>query len=166
MRKLLLIRHAKSSWKFPDLDDHERPLNKRGQRDILTIARHLSDKDEMLDVIYSSTATRALELANQISEFTNVSLVPDLSFYTFSADDLFEILRNLPDAALNVAVVAHNPAVLQVVNRLSSAGLVKFPTSAVAALECPVESWPELGKSGIDSSLLYFETPKTLTSSY
>ena len=166
MRKLLLIRHAKSSWKFPDLDDHERPLNKRGQRDSLTIARFLADKDEMLDVVYSSTATRALELANQISAFTNVSLVPDLSFYTFSADDLCEILRNLPDAALNVAVVAHNPAVLQVVNRLSGAGLVKFPTSAVATFECPIESWSELGESDIDSNLLYFETPKTLISSY
>ena len=54
MRKLVLIRHAKSSWKFPELDDHERPLNKRGERDSLSMARHIADK-ETLDVLYSST---------------------------------------------------------------------------------------------------------------
>lgn len=162
MRKLLLIRHAKSSWKFPDLDDHERPLNKRGQRDTLTVARHLADKDEVLDVIYSSTATRALELAQTISEFTNVSLIPDLSFYTFSADELLEILKNLPDQARNVAVVAHNPAIIQVVNRLTNAELVKVPTAGVVALECPIESWVDLGEIEHDCELVYFDYPKNI----
>lgn len=163
MRKLLLIRHAKSSWKFPDLDDHERPLNKRGQRDILSMARHLAYKDEVLDVIFSSTAIRALELAQMISELTNVSLVPDLSFYTFSDDELLEILRNLPDEAQNVAVVAHNPAITQVVNRLTDANLNNVPTSGIVAIECPVDSWSVLGDIERDCQLLYFDYPKMLS---
>lgn len=162
MRKLVLIRHAKSSWKFPDLDDHERPLNKRGKRDCLTMARYLADKDEMLDVIYSSTAERALELAQMISEFSNVSLIPDLSFYTFSADDLLEILRNLPDEAYNIAVVAHNPAIKKVINRLTNSTLEKVPTSGLAVIDCFIKSWRELGDSGTATTLASFDTPKTI----
>lgn len=160
MRKLLLIRHAKSSWKFPELDDHERPLNKRGQRDILTMARHLADKFEPIDVIYSSTATRALDYAQMISDFTNVNLIPDLSFYTFSQDDLLEILRNLPDDAHTVAVVAHNPAIGQIVNALTGEIFVKFPTSAIAAVNCPTESWNDLDALQNECELEYFDYPK------
>ncbi len=162
MRKLLLIRHAKSSWKFPDLDDHERPPNKRGQRDVLTMSRHLADKDEILDVIYSSTATRALEYAETLSEFINISLVPDLSFYTFSADELLEILRSLPDDAYNVAVVGHNPAITQVVNKLTNAELKNVPTSAIVAIDCSIQSWHELGEAEHDCELAYFDYPKML----
>lgn len=160
MRRLLLIRHAKSSWKFPELDDHERPLNKRGERDVLTMARHLADKAEPLDVIYSSTATRALDYAQLLSEFTNCSLIPDLSFYTFSDEELLEILRNLPDDAINIAVVAHNPALLRVVNQLTAKEFSNVPTSGIVAIDCVVASWSELGGGAGACELAYFDYPK------
>ena len=158
MRKLLLIRHAKSSWKFPELDDHERPLNKRGARDVLTMARHLADRDEMLDVIYSSTATRALDLAQQISDFTHTTLVPDLSFYTFDEEQLLEILRCLPDSVERVAVVAHNPAITHAANRLSANDYENIPTSGVVAIDCDIDRWADLnsGQCSVD----YFVFPK------
>jgi len=158
MRKLLLIRHAKSSWKYHHLDDHERPLNKRGQRDVITMARHLADKHEPLDVIYSSTAVRALDFAQNLSEFTQVSLVPDLSFYTFDVDQLLEIIRNLPDSAERVAVVAHNPAITQAVNRLSDSEIRNVPTAGIVALDCTIESWADLQDSACQ--LAYFDYPK------
>lgn len=160
MRKLLLIRHAKSSWKFPDLDDHERPLNNRGEGDSFTMARHLSDKDENLDVIYSSTAIRALIFAERLSELTNTTLVPDLSFYTFDVDELMEIIRSLPDSANRVAVVAHNPAITQVANRLTGAELSNIPTAGIAAINCTIDSWHEI--SSANCELCYFEAPKFL----
>lgn len=160
MRRLLLIRHAKSSWKFPDLDDHERPLNKRGERDSITLARHLADRDEMLDVIYSSSATRAIEYAERISEFTNITLIPDLSFYTFDVDELIEILRHLPDSAERVAVVAHNPAITQAVNRLTGSDIKNVPTSGIAAIDCDIDAWSDI-RSGL-CELRYLETPKML----
>ena len=160
MRKLLLVRHAKSSWKYPELDDHERPLNKRGERDVLTMSRHLAEKDEALDVIFSSTATRALDYAQSLSEFTHVNLNPDLSFYTFDVDQLLEILRHLPDSAHNVAVIAHNPAITQAVNRLSNSEISNVPTAAIACLSCEVEQWMDLGE-GV-CGLEYFVSPKML----
>ncbi|MBT8114381.1 MAG: histidine phosphatase family protein [Arenicella sp.] len=161
MRRLLLIRHAKSSWKYPQLDDHERPLNKRGQRDVLTMSRHLADKNEQLDVIYSSTATRALEYAQAISELTHVELVPELSFYTFDVDELIQIIKHLPPAARCAAVVGHNPAITMAVNRLSGEDISNVPTSAIAALNCPIEDWHELGQG--DCELDYFDYPKMFT---
>ncbi len=158
MRKLLLIRHAKSSWADHELDDHERPLNERGERDSFTMARYLADNDEGIDVIFSSTATRALDFAQIIAELSDVSMVPDLSFYTFDEDELMEILRSLPDQAETVAIVAHNPAVHQIANRLSDNELEKFPTAAVASFNCYIEQWSEINESNCE--LTYFQTPK------
>lgn len=158
MRRLLLLRHAKSSHKYPELDDHERPLNQRGQRDVISMARHLADKDEHIDVIYSSTAVRALDFAQTISEFTHVSLVPDLSFYTFSASDLLEVLQNLPEHAACVAVVVHNPAVTQTVNHLTGEAFGNIPTAGIVAMDCDIEEWSQLGERS--SKLVYFDYPK------
>lgn len=160
MRKLLLIRHAKSSWKFPELDDHERPLNRRGQRDSITMSRYLLDRDEELDVIYSSTAIRALDFAQTISEFCGFTLVPDLSFYTFSMDELIEIIRCLPDAANRVAIVAHNPAITQAVNFLSSSEIANIPTAGITGLRCEISDWEELSQDCAE--IEYFESPKLL----
>lgn len=158
MRKLLLIRHAKSSWKYPELDDHERPLNKRGERDTLTMARYLAERDEAMDVIFSSTATRALDLAQHISEITYTELIPDLSFYTFDEEQLLEILRCLPEAAERVAVVAHNPAITRAANRLTAKDYDNVPTSGIVAIDCDIDSWADLnsGQCEVD----YFVYPK------
>ena len=162
MRRLLLIRHAKSSWKDDSLDDHERPLNRRGERDSLSMARHLADGGEQLDVIFSSTATRALDFAQLISEFTGFTLVPDLTFYTFDADELLEILRSLPEDANSVAIVAHNPAITQVANRLGGAEIDNVPTAGIVALNCEIERWEQLGEDADRCELDYFESPKIL----
>ena len=162
MKRLLLIRHAKSSWKDDSLDDHERPLNRRGERDSLSMARHLADGDEQLDVIYSSTAIRALDFAEMISEFTGFTLIPDLTFYTFDADELLEIVRSLPDQAKRVAIVAHNPAITQLANRLSGAEISNMPTAGIVALKCAIEQWRQLGAAEDGCGLDYFESPKLL----
>jgi len=158
MRRLLLIRHAKSSHKDSDLDDHERPLNQRGERDRITMARHLADRDEQLDVIYTSTAIRAIDYAQTISDFTNITLVPDLSFYTFDADELVEILKCLPDTVYSAAIVTHNPAITRAVNRLTNDTIKKVPTSGIVAINCPVEEWADLTE--VQSEVDYVSYPK------
>ena len=59
MKTLLILRHAKSSWKFPDLSDHDRPLNRRGKQDAPRMGRLLKEKGLVPDLVISSTATRA-----------------------------------------------------------------------------------------------------------
>ena len=160
MRKLLLVRHAKSGRKTPELDDHERPLNRRGERDSITMSRYLMEQDETLDVVYSSTATRALDFAQTISEFCGFTLIPDLSFYTFSFDEFVEILRSLPDAAESIAIVGHNPAITQAVNFLSGSEIANIPTAGIVALNCDINDWHGLTEGCAE--IAYFESPKLL----
>ena len=61
MKTLLILRHAKSSWKFPDLTDHDRPLNRRGKRDAPRMGRTLRERELVPDLVISSTATRAMD---------------------------------------------------------------------------------------------------------
>ena len=158
MKKLLLIRHAKSSRKFPELDDHERPLNRRGERDSLLMARYLQQQDELPDVIYSSTAVRALDFAQIISDELMVSLVPDLSLYTFDPDELLAILQHIPESTHSVAMVGHNPAIHYLANRLTQTELPKVPTGSILSLECDIEMWSELATG--TAQLASFEYPK------
>ncbi|RBP49144.1 SixA phosphatase family protein [Arenicella xantha] len=160
MKTLFLIRHAKSSWQDQDLDDHERPLNKRGERDSLTMARYLAERDESIEVIYSSTAIRALDFAQNLSDFTGVTLMPDLTFYTFDVDELHEILKHLPEHVTNVAVVGHNPAITEAVNRLAAQGYDNVPTAGIVKMECDIEDWSQLYAGCAE--LQYFVSPKML----
>jgi phosphohistidine phosphatase len=160
MRKLLLVRHAKSGRKNPELDDHERPLNRRGERDSITMSRFLMEQDETLDVIYSSTATRAIDFAQTLSEFCGFTFIPDLSFYTFNFDEFFEILRSLPDSAERIAIVGHNPAITQAVNFLSGSEIANIPTAGVVALRCEINNWDGLREDCAE--IEYFESPKLL----
>jgi len=160
VKELLLIRHAKSSWKDSDLDDHERPLNARGERDSFTMARFIADSPDPLQVLYSSTAVRALSFAERITEFANISLVPDLAFYTFDDDQLIEIISNLPNEVHRAGIVGHNPAITQSVNRLCRANITNVPTAGVVSIECSIDKWSEI--SEVNCELSYFQSPKRL----
>lgn len=158
VKRLLLIRHAKSSWKNSSLHDHDRPLNKRGERDVLSMAEHLVARNEMPEAIYSSTAERALSYARYISERADIPLHQLRSLYTFDDQALMRSLRDLPATLSRVAVVGHNPAITVVANRLSGEAIDNVPTSAVVALDCQVEHWAALVDGS--GSLAYFDYPK------
>ena len=160
MKRLLLIRHAKSSWNYPHLDDHDRPLNKRGKRDRISMAAHLAERGERLDVIYTSSAMRALSLAESLSEQLQVALVKQRSLYTFSAASLGSAVSELPQHYQSVAVVGHNPAVTDLVNQLTGENMDNVPTSGVVAINSTANAWQELLSA--ETELAYFVAPKLL----
>ena len=160
MKNLLLIRHAKSSWKNPDLDDHDRPLNKRGERDRITMTEFLADSGASIELIRSSSALRALRFAEAISESTGVELISDPDLYTFSTDRLVELIRELDDGLNTVAVVGHNPAITLTVNRLTGADLDNVPTAGIAVLSFNLAHWAEADDG--KAELVYFQAPKML----
>lgn len=160
MRRLLLIRHSKSSWKFPELADHERPLNKRGQRDVPLMAKHLKKKPEAVDKVFSSTAVRAIVLAEAIGKALKAEVEPRDTLYTFSQKQLWHCLRELPDAYSALAVVGHNPAITEVVQQLGLSNIDNVPTSAVVSLSFDCDQW-----SAISADLCtfnYFDYPKQI----
>lgn len=138
MKKLLLIRHAKSDWSHRGLDDHDRPLNERGKKDAPDMARRLVDKDLEPDLLLTSTARRAFRTALRFAEvfgFERDRILEDGRLYLAEPEHMLEVLRGLPERHACVAVFGHNPGISELVEVLAGATLGDMPTCAVATLE-------------------------------
>ena len=157
MKHLILIRHAKSSWNDPTVDDHDRTLNKRGLRDAPIMAARLADSLSRLDFdlqqIFTSSALRAQTFGQFLSNACACPLEEIKSLYTFSSSQLLSAIHQLPDHLDAVAVIGHNPAMTVLANQLASTNLANMPTSAFLILECDISSWHELVVQGNSESL-------------
>ncbi len=148
MKTLLLLRHAKSSWKKPDLPDHERPLNKRGKKEAPKVGDYLKNNSLLPDLVISSTARRAHDTAEAVAEACGfdgqVDLYQDL--YMSDPTSYLDILRCLPDEASRVLVVGHNPDVEELLTLLTDV-TGHMTTAALAVINLPISSWQELNEA-------------------
>jgi phosphohistidine phosphatase len=148
MKTLLLLRHAKSSWKQPELNDHDRPLNKRGKKEAPKVGKYLKANDLVPDMILSSTARRAHETAQAVAEesgFENeIELNQDL--YMSEPACYLDILQRLPDSAKRVLVVGHNPDLDELLTLLTDVN-EHMTTAALAQIDLPISSWNELNEA-------------------
>lgn len=135
-KTILLIRHAKSSWKDITLDDFDRPLNKRGKGDAPLMAHYLKNKNIPIDKIFSSSAKRAKKTAEVFSKELNVSLELYDELYLASSEQLLLFIKNKLMKYDSIAIVAHNPGVTELSNYLSDTYLENIPTAAYVILEC------------------------------
>ena len=155
---LYVLRHAKSSWEEPGLEDHDRPLAPRGRKAAADMARHLKDAEIRPSLVLCSSARRAVETYEGVKPTGDLLVEPDL--YGATAHEVIERLRELPEAAESGMVIGHNPTMQLLVVWLASPKLSperstraddpqleqvreKFPTCAIATLsfEC---RWREL----------------------
>ena len=168
-KRLFILRHAKSSWDDPGLDDHDRPLAPRGRRAVEALAAHLDSAGVEPGLVLCSTARRTRETLEGVRPSGEWLIEPDL--YEASADHLVKRLRQVPAEVPAVMVVGHNPALQMLVLRLAAppvdgaaAGLEgvqrKFPTGALATLELDCD-WNELAPGC--ATLVSFVRPKQLT---
>jgi phosphohistidine phosphatase len=142
-KRLFVLRHAKSSWDDPGLDDHDRPLAPRGRRAASALAAHVRDEGIDPALVLCSAARRTRETLEGVSPPGEWVIEPEL--YGASADDLLTRLRQVPEEVAAVMVIGHNPALQMLVLRLTSRGdgahglledvQRKFPTGALATLE-------------------------------
>ncbi len=141
---LLIMRHAKSSWDNPAQTDHERPLNARGLRDAPRMGELLAANGLVPDLIISSTATRARETAeimSQSSGYENeITFTDDL--YLASPSAIVGVLSQLAGDAERVMIVPHNPGLEELVYSLTGEH-ERMPTAAIAVANNPV-GWSEL----------------------
>ena len=111
MKTLHLLRHAKSSWNNPDLNDHDRPLNKRGRRTAETIAAYFQQAKIAPDVVICSTAVRALQTLDPIAKAKKPrNVVIQRGIYEGMQQTMWEQLRKLPNNAKCVLLIGHNPS--------------------------------------------------------
>jgi len=144
MKTLLLLRHAKSSWKDSDLDDHERPLNKRGKKDAPKMGKLLRDEDLLPELIVSSSARRCRKTAEHILHTSGyrgeTRICEDL--YEANAGKLREFLARLDDGTGRVLVIAHNPGLEELLEPLVGV-YTPLSTAALAHVELNLASWNE-----------------------
>ena len=161
MKLLLLIRHAKSSWDNPQVDDHDRPLNERGLRNAPEMGQRLKDGGVSPDALISSTALRARTTAEIIAgsmNFPKDCIVLDRALYHASATELQEYIGGLDDSHFSVMLFGHNPGMTSLVSHLFGLALDKLPTCGVVHLQFAENSWKAL--SSALPARATFDSPK------
>jgi phosphohistidine phosphatase len=145
MKTLLLLRHAKSSWKESDLDDHDRPLNKRGKSDAPKMGRLLRAADLLPDLIIASSAKRCRKTAECVIEASGYRGETRISGELYEADGpkLREFLRGLDDAVQRLLLIAHNPGMEELLETLVGT-YTPLTTAALAHVQLPLDLWREL----------------------
>ncbi len=145
MKILLLLRHAKSSWKDKSLADQDRPLANRGLRDAPRVGKLLNDANLLPDLILSSTARRArqtVELVTDAAGYTGeVSWLDDL--YAAAPEEILELLSALPAYYTTVMVVGHNPGLEELMALLTDQ-VDSLTTAALAQIDLPLDGWDQL----------------------
>lgn len=139
MTTLILVRHAKSDWGDPGLDDHDRPLNDRGLRDAPAMATRLAASGITIDAILSSTALRARTTAGFFG--TQFVLEPELSPDLYGAAPRTLLAAATARGVESVMVVAHDPGMTMLAADLSGGGIGHMPTCAVATFRWDTPDW-------------------------
>ena len=142
MRKLILLRHAKSDWDDETLSDHDRPLAARGIRDAPRMGLLLAEKQLIPDLIISSTACRARTTAHAVAESGgfDARLMETESLYHSSPGQIISVLNREASDESCVMLVGHNPGMEMLASSLAGSYQV-FPTAAIGAFDCDVMDW-------------------------
>lgn len=144
MKTLLVMRHAKSSWKDPSLEDFDRPLNKRGKRAAPFMATFLKEQQLLPEFVCCSAAKRTRgtvkRLFREWPEPVKVSYHEEL--YHAESEVIAEVLQTVPNHLTTIMVVGHNPGLEMFIDELCGVD-VRFPTAAVAEIALDLAKWGE-----------------------
>lgn len=146
MKTIYFVRHAKSSWDSPTLRDIERPLEERGLRDAPFMAKVLKSKGAEPDLLVSSPATRAYSTALFFAdafEIDRKAVQVQPRIYEAFAEDITDLIEELPEDADTVLLFGHNPTFTMIANLFSKKHIDNVPTCGIFKVEAKVNSWPE-----------------------
>jgi phosphohistidine phosphatase len=162
MKKLFLVRHAKSSWDYSSLTDFERPLNDRGKKDAPLMGQILKTKDVKPDLILSSPATRALSTALIIAQEIgyNKNIQVNNKIYHAYEPDLWAIIKTMPEEMSSLMLFGHNPTFTEFANDLSQMYIDNIPTCGVFAVAWQASRWSEIHRK--EAEFLFYEFPKKI----
>ena len=160
MKTLILMRHAKSSWKFPEFSDKDRPLTKRGERDAPRMGKLLKKEEIIPDRILSSTAVRAAATAEAVAQKLDYKeeITYLDSLYMAEPINIIEALQALPAETKKVLVVGHNPG-MEGLAQILGRKVVDLPTAAIAVIKVPIKDWAELNY-GVEGELFGLFRPE------
>lgn len=167
MKRLVLLRHAKSSWDDPTLRDRDRPLAPRGRKAAKRMGRWARKHEIRPQLVVCSSAVRAREtLTRMLPSLGEPDVWIEVTLYAASAETLLARVRSLPDEVDDAMLVGHNPGLMDLVMLLAGPGpqrdraSVNVPTGALAVLETGVRRWSSV--SAGTASLTTFVVPRDL----
>jgi phosphohistidine phosphatase len=158
MKKLYLIRHAKSDWDDPALEDFERGLNKRGRRNIPIMGKALRDKNIKPDLIISSSAKRAKLTAKGLAKELGYS--KDIRFlkklYFSEPKTWFDVIRDINKKYETVFIIGHNPEITDVCNMLIDDYIDNVPTLGIAGFKIGLNKWKSFERENASFEFLIY----------
>ena len=162
MKRVILMRHAKSSWKDSNIPDHNRPLKKKGEKDVKGMAKMLKHKKHLPDLILCSSAERAKQTAAIFKKASSYEGKIEYSdkLYMAEVPDLLTALNNAPKKAKCVMIIGHNPGLEALLQTLT--GKVEtLPTSSIAYIALPISEWSDVSNE-VEGKLKKLWRPKDL----
>lgn len=154
MKTLTVMRHAKSSWDDPGLNDFDRPLNARGRKAARAMGKELKHRGFRFDQVIASPAMRVRETLNVFAEGYGeefeVRFEPEI--YEATVDRLLHLVREIPESVTAPLLVGHNPGLHELLleltcddrDKLRHHVAAKLPTAAVATVRFPAERWADI----------------------
>ncbi len=156
LRTLTAIRHAKSSWANPDLDDRDRPLNRRGLDAAARMGKALAHRKLQPDCLLTSPALRALHTCSIFARHLGVSTWRvDERLYSGGVREWYALIREVPDSVDHLAVFAHMPTIAEFCTGLSGQLDHKFSTAAACTMTFTLTRWTDFGATGRRTSFLF-----------
>jgi phosphohistidine phosphatase len=146
MKKLIILRHGKSDWNDPEMDDYDRFLTARGIENSNEMGKFILKKGGKPDLIISSSAKRAFQTAVLVAENLNYStteIVKEDRFYLASSDTILRLLMKSRDEISSILMVGHNPGLTDLINKLG-VRLDNLPTASAVCFEFEIENWSNL----------------------
>lgn len=159
MKTLILIRHAKSSWDNPGLSDHDRPLNKRGERDAPRMAEFAARNIQKPDLLLSSTAVRAYTTAKHFASAYQIPISQiqnNREIYHASTSKLLKVVQQLPPDKSTVMLFGHNPGFTDFANALANTQILNIPTCGIVSIDFVSLQWIDLKPGGGKNKLFVF----------
>jgi phosphohistidine phosphatase len=154
VKRLTILRHAKSDWGDPGADDHDRPLNERGRNAARAIGREMNRRGMRFDHVLASTALRVRQTLDGLREQCRIEAEIDFEPRVYGATEemLLYLIRGLPEGAQSALLVGHNPGLGRLLvdlthddpNGLRKEVAGKYPAGALAIVELPAEQWTDV----------------------
>lgn len=160
---LTLLRHAKSSWKDETLSDFDRPLNKRGQRDVITMSQRMVNRQDSVDVIITSPAVRALTTAKAFATALDLAadrLIAQPAIYEATVANLLTVIQGFKPSWQRVMLVGHNPGLTQLANRWAASPIDNLPTCGLVSFRFEMTDWTNIYTA--IAQMICFDYPKRL----
>jgi len=160
-KTLLLIRHAKSDWNDPSLDDIDRPLNERGKKDAPTMAHRLLDKKIVIDAFISSPAKRARKTAYifaSVYKRDKDDIIFRSELYGAAEDVFYDVILTADNQFESIAIFSHNPGLTDFANLLTDQRIDNIPTCGIFAIKVDAGTWAAFKEA--KKECWFFDYPK------